>query len=158
MVDYIGNLDRVTRISIKARTSDGASVDVGLIQSINVSEKREIASHYTLGTGSEEPTALIPGIVTGRTISMKALAFYKKSILGKFASSTDQFMYSLKQQKLPFDIVVTKKRAGSDTESYSITYGGCFFTDFSYDQDISRGGDVVLVENGTAVYQTISAA
>lgn len=161
MVDtnYVGTLDRTTRISIAAKGTNAGDklIDIGLVQSLNVSESRDVTTHYTLGN-MDEPTALIPGLVTGRTISMEALAFFKQSIIGKFATSdtVGQFMYSLKQQTQPFEIHVTKQKAGSTTDFYTIVYGGCFFTNFNYDQSIGKG-DVTIVEKASCVYQTVTS-
>ena len=133
-------------------------VEIGLMQSIDVSESREVTSHYTLGGNAEVPKVTIPGLVSGRTLSVKALAFWGKSIIGQFSSDVSQFMYSLGDQVFPFDVVVTKEKASDKTQTYSITYLDCLVNNWSYNQDISKGGDVVIVESATLTFRDISAA
>jgi len=160
----LGNsLDRVTKISIhaKAMKDDGTfdkSVEIGVIQSISPSENRDVSSHWTLGgTDPEEPKVLIPGLVTGRTLSVRALALFKNSILNQLGYTTDAFIYSLTQQKYPFDIQVTKLKAGDANQSYCVTYTDCYVSQWNCDQDITRG-DVVIAENATIVYRTVTSA
>jgi hypothetical protein len=158
------SLDRTTKISIhaKPRKSDGTfdkSVEIGVIQALSPSESRDVSAHWTLGgTDPEEPKVLIPGLVTGRSLSVKALALWKNSILNQLGYTTDAFMYSLSQQKYPFDIQVTKQKAGDATQCYTLTYTDCYANNFNYDQDISRAGDVVIVENITITYRTVTSA
>jgi len=155
------SLDRTTKISInaKARKDDGTfdkSIEIGVIQSISPSENRDVSSHWTLGgTDPEEPKVLIPGLVTGRTLSVRALALFKNSILNQLGYTTEAFMFSLSQQKYPFDIQVTKVKAGDSNQSYCITYRDCYINQWSYDQDISRE-EVVIVENATVTFRTVS--
>lgn len=154
------NLDRVTRISIqskplKANGEYGSPVEIGMVESINPSENRDVSSHYTLGGNAEEPKVLVPGLVGGRTLTVKALALWKQTIIGQF-SSLDTFMYSLVQQQQPFDVVVTRKKADK-SESYALTYSDCYVQSWSYDQDISKGSSVLIVENAVIVYRTVSS-
>lgn len=155
----MNSLDRVTRIDVTAIAgTDGAkSVVIGMIQSLDHAESREITSHYSLGSlygDPETPKVIINGLVNKRTLAVKALALFKNSILRQFGDP-NTFMVSLQQQTIPFDIQVIKTKAGDPTQQYTITYKNCMIQDWSYNQDIARGGDVTIVENATVVYTSV---
>ena len=162
MTTLNAQLDRTTRISISVTptTSDGksgSSVEIGLIQSIDPTESREVTAHWTLGGNAELPNVLVPGLVNGRSLSIKALALFKAPIIGQLSSDPSQFIYSLVQQQYPFTITVAKEKADKSA-TYSINYNNCFITQWSYSQDISRGSNVEIVESATVVYQNVTAA
>jgi hypothetical protein len=155
----LNKLDRVTRIDVGCKTADGKQIVIGMIQEVSPSESREVTSHYTLGGDKPEiPKVLVPGLVNRRTLAIKNLALFGNTIVQQFQGTTvDNFVYSLSQQTQPFDILVTKKQASTGL-SYTLTYENCLLSDFSYTQDISRGGEVVIVENCTAVFTDVTAS
>ena len=162
MVDFLqSNLDRTTRISLHSTAGvDGAkSVEIGMAQSIDHSEGREITAHYSLGNlygDPEVPKVLIDGLVNKRTLNLKALALFKNNILMQFGDP-NTFIVSLRQQRTPFDVQVVKTKAGDPTQQYTITYKKCMIADWSYNQDIGSGA-VTIVENATIVYTDVVGA
>ena len=157
--ELFNNLDRVTKIKVLVKSTDGKAVEVGAIQEISPSESREVTQHYTLGgINPEDPKVLVPGLVNRRQLTIKALALFKNSIIQQFqGTSIDDFVYSLTQQKLPFDIQVVKEKAGDATQTYALTYQDCLMNDFSTTQDISRGGAVEIIETATVTFRAVSS-
>lgn len=150
------NLDRVTKIKIFATPTGGKTIEIGAIQAINPSESREVTSHYTLGGENPDvPKVTVPGLVNRRQLSVRSLALFKNSIIQQLGAAAGEFMYSLKQQILPFDIQVVKEKSGDSTQTYTLTYKDCFCNDFSFDNDISRGGEVIIIEQTTVTYRDV---
>lgn len=131
------------------------SASMGSIQSMTVSESRNITDSFELGHNPpDEPTELIPGVVSKRTISATYIALYTKDVLQAFGGS--DAIASLSGQNASFDIVESFKNP-STGQTTSRTYSGCYISDYSSPVDISKG-DIRVIQNATIVFRSVSGA
>jgi hypothetical protein len=150
------NIERVTRISVKVKNTQGIFVTVGAIQSFNPSESRDVTPHFTLGGNAEIAKAMIPNIVRDKRLEITALAVWKNDLLTALGNNSGDPYFSLIEQTTGFQIQVAKEKADGSA-SVAITFEDCFVTNISATQDISRG-DVTIIQNATVVFRKVTGS
>ena len=151
----------ITKLTTKATTT----YEIGSIQSLNVSERRDITPHFSLGGDkSEDPKFLVEGIARTKTLTCNYFALYKQSILQAFGrkavvtttAAINNPISTLTDQNYPFKIQeIISSPDGTQTKTR--TYHECMISDYGATRDIGRG-DVRILETATIVYRYVTSS
>ena len=98
----------VTSYKLFCTANGSQQHQIGTAISISPSESRNITDSFVIGSNPPDvPAELIPGIVTGRTLSMHAVAIYGTEVMDVFKTDAQQFIASLSDQSTPFSVQET---------------------------------------------------
>ena len=145
------NIDRVTNIRVLVN-----GIEIGSIQSFNVSESKEITSHFTLnGINITEPKLLVEGIVKSKTLTCSYFALWKKNVLSAFgAPASSDPIITLSNQDSLFTVEEVISNSGNAEDKIVRWYEDCYISDYGATRDIGRG-DVRILEIATIVYTRV---
>lgn len=145
--DIFNALERSSGFKIKVNGNV-----IGTVQSVSIAQDRELTEHFVLNH-SEDPAALIPGLVKNKTISCDMFVIWKNSALQSIGGNATDAP-ALKDQKVYFDVQGVKKKAdGSDF--VTITFKDCLIKSVSSTYDIGKG-DLRVSEKVVIGYRTLS--
>ena len=138
-----------TNVSVYLR-----GVRVGVIQSLERSETRDLAPIQELGT--ENVVEIVPGNTKGGSLTVSRFALYANlfhqllgSVDGTSDNRTDPFE-NLYQQRIPFEIQITQKTPAGGTVTK--TFVDCWLSD--YRQSYTTG-TITITESCTIGYARV---
>lgn len=150
------NVERVTRISIQVKNTNGTYVEAGMISDLTPSERRGITEHFTFGGDVENPKVNIPDLVKGKTLKCTSIALWRGNILTTLDNSSGDPLTSLVEQRNYFNIQEIRKKA-DNSETIVTTYEDCLISDWTSTRDLNKG-DVTIVENVTIAYRKVTSS
>jgi|SRR5665213_638657 len=129
---------------------------IGSAISMSPSESRTIIDSFAIGSNPPDvPVELIAGIVTGRTLSMHAVALYTTEVMDNFKTDAQSFIASLSDQNTPFSVQESIQNPTTG-KTKTRTYSGCFLQDFRSSRDIANT-DIRELSDVTIRYQSVTA-
>lgn len=150
---------------------------VGMIQSFRVSESRNVTKLNAIGY--EGVVQAVPGNTTGGQLDVTRIALYNSNLWQALGLTTDGAPYTgigskvhqtgftdnvdygpaptggapfrtLRDQRVPFEIVVKTPMDGNGTRFYEERYVDCWLA--SYSKSYSVSGEITVAENATIRY------
>jgi hypothetical protein len=151
-----GDVALVTSLKIRAKGKGGQMHEIGSAVQINPSESRNVQYNFVIGNEQpDEARDLVPGTINRSTLTVNYVALYKENVIEAFGKADgDTFLNSLRQQNRPFQ-VVEEITDVSESKTRTITYDGCYISDYTARRDISSGADIRILEDCTIHYRTI---
>lgn len=125
---------------------------IGMIQSFNISEQRTVTKLQSIGI--EGVIQAVPGNTNGGSIQAQRVALYGERIydalgVGNWSQSSSNKLFStLKDQRVPFEIVVETKLPEGLGGAYREVYKDCWISSYkkSYTvQNITVSEDVTIM-------------
>lgn len=125
---------------------------IGMIQSFNISEQRTVTKLQSIGV--EGVIQAVPGNTNGGSIQAQRVALYGERIydalgVNQWSQSSNSKLFStLKDQRVPFEIVVETKLPEGLGGAYRETYKDCWISSYkkSYTvQNITVSEDVTIM-------------
>lgn len=144
-------MGRIPNTLTKVRTNLGLAirvrgVTVGMIQTWTYTLSRGATHLYELNPDSGgEPVDVVPGNVTGQTITVRRVDLYVQKMEEAFGLLN---LNTLADQSNPFEIVEVWKNPDGSTEMY--IYEGCWFTRINRTND--AGGNRIVTAEGEIAY------
>ena len=146
----------VTSITIHATAANSQRNIIGQINKITPHETRTITDSFVIGNSPPDiPFELIPGVVTGRTLTATFVSLYVQNALQAFGRDDQTaLMASLADQNSPVDIEISLLNPNNG-KTKTTTYAGCYMNDYSPNYDITSN-DIRILESCTFTYKTVS--
>ena len=146
----------VTSMKIFVTASNSQRNEIGQLTHLTPHETRTITDSFVIGNSPPDvPFELIPGVVTTRTLTARYVSLYVMPAQQALARDGQGVVASLSDQNTPFDIQIALLNPNT-TQTKTITYQGCYISDYTATQDIA-GGDIRILEDVTMVYRTVQA-
>lgn len=146
----------VTSITLHATAANSQRNIIGQINKLTPHETRTITDSFVIGNSPPDiPFELIPGVVTGRTLTATFVSLYVNNALQAFGRDDQAgLLASLADQNSPVDIEVSLLNPNTG-KTKTTTYSGCYMNDYSPNYDITSN-DIRILESCTFTYKQVS--
>lgn len=147
-------LKQVTVLSYKlyVKASNSQMVQLGQALSAAVSESRDVTPNFVIGNDPpDEADSLIPGVVRSRTIRLRRVRLFSKSLKQAFGRDDQPVLASLSDQNTPVDLIATVQDPATNKVK-TITFKDGFLSDYGTNLDMQ--GDIREIEECTYNFRT----
>lgn len=147
-------LKQVTVLSYKLYVKAANSQMVLLGQALNatVNESRDITPNFVIGNDPpDEADSLIPGVIRNRTIRLRRVRLFSKSLKEAFGRDDQKVLASLSDQNTPVDLIATIQDPATNKVK-TITFKDGFLGEYTSNLDMQ--GDIREIEETTYTFRT----
>ena len=151
----IPSIPQSTVLSYKlyARAKDSQQSPIGQCLQLDINERRDITPNFVIGNDPpDQADGLIPGVVRERTIRLKRVRLFLKSLRQAFGRDDQSIVASLSDQSTPVDLVATIKDPNS-LKTKTVTFKDGFLGDLA--QTLTMEGDIREIESTTFHFVSI---
>lgn len=136
------------------KASDSQMVALGQVLNIDVSETRDVTPNFVIGNEPpDQADGLIPGVVRNRTIRLRRVRLFSKSLLLAFGRDDQSIVASLSDQNTPIDLVASIKDPSTGKQK-TVTFKDGFLSEVT--GALSMEGDIREIQSATYNYVSVS--
>jgi len=148
-------IPQATVLSYKlfVRAQDSQMVSIGQVLQLDISERRDVTPNFVIGNDPrDEASNLIPGVVRDRTIRLRRVRLFAKSLRQAFGRDDQTIVSSLTDQSTPLDLVATLEDPNTE-KTKTISFKDGFLSEVASALNIE--GDIREIESATFVFRRI---